>query len=165
MITNFKFVDRNTILELTLYVLCRLSCFLKGGLKMFCCVLSSVCHSFVYLMLHYIIIHIEIFLLYRNLSKIGLPLEISPPRLLTKAIAFLLKVYPPVYAAVHVVMLSKKHLRAVLWTNKWRQASFAVVALASTWHKRHCRITTCIYKAELGIRMRMMPRAAHCACR
>ena len=41
-------------------------------------------------------------LLYYNLMKIGSPSEICPAPLLNKAIAFLLKVLPLVYAAVHV---------------------------------------------------------------
>ena len=48
-----------------------------------------------------------LFPFYCNLPKIGALSEISPPPLFNKVIAFLLKVYPPVYAAAHVVMQKK----------------------------------------------------------
>ena len=53
---------------------------------------------------------------YYNLLKIGPHLKISPPPFFLNEIiskdAFLLKVWPPIYAIVHAVMQSKKHRRS-----------------------------------------------------
>ena len=51
---------------------------------------------------------------YRNLPKRSPPLKIRPPLFLNEVVAkgaFLSKVRPPIYAAVHAVMLSKKQQR------------------------------------------------------
>ena len=51
----------------------------------------------------------------RNLLKINPPSKIRPPPFLNEVFAkgtFLSKVRPPIYAAVHAVMLSKKHQRS-----------------------------------------------------
>ena len=53
--------------------------------------------------------------MYRNLPKISPPSKIRPPPFLNEVVAkgaFLSKVRPPIYAAVHAVMLSKKHRRS-----------------------------------------------------